>query len=169
MNRPFFSVIINCHNGESFLKEAIDSVYFQTFENWEIIFWNNASSDNSSKIAHNYDDRIQYYSSTEKHPLYVARNLAIQKASGDYLAFIDADDIWEKNKLRNIKELIEKKPFNSVYASNFRYILNGNYSSNQYPSTDSFFIYRKFSMLIKKYDISMSSLVIDFTLLAIRN
>ena len=42
------SVIINCYNGEKFLKEAIDSVYNQTYQNWEIIFWDNASTDNSS-------------------------------------------------------------------------------------------------------------------------
>ena len=58
---PFVSVIINCYNSEKFLREAIDSVYSQTYKNWEIIFWDNQSTDESAKIAKSYDEKIIYF------------------------------------------------------------------------------------------------------------
>ena len=65
MNKdPLVSVIINCYNGERFLKEAIDSVYAQTFSDWEIILWDNASTDNTAEIAMSYDDRLKYFCAT---------------------------------------------------------------------------------------------------------
>ena len=58
---PLISVIMNCYNGEAFLKNAIDSVYAQTYKNWEIIFWDNASTDTSADIALSYDKKINYF------------------------------------------------------------------------------------------------------------
>ena len=52
---------MNCHNSETYLKEAINSIYSQTYTDWEIIFWDNNSSDKSSKIAQSYDDKIRYF------------------------------------------------------------------------------------------------------------
>ena len=52
---------MNCYNVEAFLKNAIDSVYAQTYKNWEIIFWDNASTDTSADIALSYDERIKYF------------------------------------------------------------------------------------------------------------
>ena len=54
------SVIINCHNGERFLREAIDSIYRQTYTDWEIIFWDNSSNDKSASIAKSYDKKLKY-------------------------------------------------------------------------------------------------------------
>ena len=61
MREPLISVIINCFNGEEYLREAIDSVYSQTYKNWEIVFWDNASTDSSSSIAKTYDSRLNYF------------------------------------------------------------------------------------------------------------
>ena len=52
---PKVSIIVNCFNGERYLREAIDSIYAQTYQNWEIVFWDNLSTDNSPKIATTYD------------------------------------------------------------------------------------------------------------------
>jgi len=161
MSNPFFSVIINCYNGEFFLEDSIDSVYNQTFDDWEIIFWDNASTDNSSKIVHKYDKRIKYFLSKKTEPLYVARNLAIKKSIGHYLAFIDVDDLWEPNKLESINEVIKNYPGNFVYASNFKYLFNEKLSNSQYPLNKQAVFARNFSMLIKSYDIAMSTIVID--------
>ena len=60
-SRPLVSVVMNCYNGETFLRDAIDSVYAQTYENWEIIFWDNASTDKSARIAQGYNQKLQYY------------------------------------------------------------------------------------------------------------
>jgi len=90
---PNISVIVNCFNGEQYLREAIDSIYAQTYSNWEIIFWDNASSDNSSRIANSYDKKLKYYRSDKNTKLGEARVNALEKALGDYVAFLDVDDI----------------------------------------------------------------------------
>ena len=100
-NKPLVSVIMNCLNCEQYLNEAIDSVYAQTYENWEIIFWDNDSCDNSKNIAKSYDSRLKYFSSDETCILGKARTMAVQEARGEYLAFLDCDDIWFKDKLKN--------------------------------------------------------------------
>ena len=68
-SQPLISIIMNCFNGEKYLKEAIDSIINQTYNNWEIIFWDNLSTDNSATIVSQYNEtRIRYYQS-EKHTL----------------------------------------------------------------------------------------------------
>ena len=98
-NSPMVSVIMNCLNCEKFVKEAIDSVYAQTYPNWEIIFWNNASTDRSDEIAKSYDERLRYFRGKETIPLYAARNKALEQARGVFIAFLDCDDVWIPNKL----------------------------------------------------------------------
>jgi glycosyltransferase involved in cell wall biosynthesis len=104
-SEPMVSIIMNCHNSEHYLKEAIDSVYEQTYSNWEIIFWDNASTDNSSTIAQLYDTKLKYYRGSSLVSLYTARNLALEKCQGEAIGFLDCDDVWLKNKLeRQIKK-----------------------------------------------------------------
>ncbi len=99
-NKPLVSILMNCFNGEKYLREAIDSVYAQTYHNWEIIFIDNCSIDNSAKIAKSYEDkRIKYYKTKKNMPLYAARNIAIDKCNGEYIGFLDCDDIWLEDKL----------------------------------------------------------------------
>ncbi|MCP4652305.1 MAG: glycosyltransferase [Candidatus Omnitrophica bacterium] len=93
------SIIMNCHNGSQYLKESIGSVYAQEYKDWEIIFWDNASTDDSAKIAKSYDNRIKYFKSDIFDTLGIARNKAVEKATGQYLAFLDCDDLWMPNKL----------------------------------------------------------------------
>ena len=91
---------MNCFNGEKHLREAIKSVINQTYQNWEIIFWDNVSVDRSSKIIKSYDDlRIKYFLAKKNIPLGGARNKAIQKCNGDFIAFLDVDDLWFPEKL----------------------------------------------------------------------
>lgn len=105
---PTVSVIMNCRNSAEFLKEAIDSVYAQTFSDWEIIFWDNQSSDNSPDIARSYTDgRLRYFRAEEPAPLGEARNQALREARGRYLAFLDCDDLWEPEKLMDQVALFE--------------------------------------------------------------
>jgi glycosyltransferase involved in cell wall biosynthesis len=59
MSKPLVSIIMNCYNGEKFLKETLESVYAQTYTNWEVIFWDNLSTDNSKQIACSFDDKIK--------------------------------------------------------------------------------------------------------------
>jgi glycosyltransferase involved in cell wall biosynthesis len=96
---PLVSVIMNCFNGETYLQEAINSVYSQAYTNWEIVFWDNLSVDSSAKIAKSYNGKLNYFASDKHTSLGEARVNAIKKAKGEYLAFLDCDDLWENDKL----------------------------------------------------------------------
>ena len=81
------SVIMNCHNSQQYLDESIKSVLSQTYTNWELIFWDNKSTDNSAKIIKSFKDkRIKYYLSKRFTSLGEARNLAISYSKGEYIA-----------------------------------------------------------------------------------
>lgn len=100
LNNKFVSVIINCRNSQDFLKDCLDSVLKQSYNHFEIILIDNQSSDNTKKIIFSYEDkRIKYFVTNEFLSLGAARNFALSKCNGEYLAFIDSDDIWEKDKL----------------------------------------------------------------------
>ena len=77
VGKPLVSIIMNCYNSDHFLREAIESVYDQTYSNWEIIFWDNASTDSSPEIAKSYDDRLKYFRNNTTTNLGMARKLAI--------------------------------------------------------------------------------------------
>ena len=96
--KPLVSVIINCYNGEKYLRETIDSVIAQTYENWELVFWDNQSTDSTREIVESYKNpKIRYFYAPKHTPLGEARNLAIERANGDILGFLDADDVWTPN------------------------------------------------------------------------
>ena len=98
---PLVSVLMNCFNGEKYLREAIDSVIAQTYTNWEIIFWDNQSTDGSATIVKSYSDpRIKYHYAPTHTLLYEARNYAFGEANGDLIAFLDVDDTWTPGKLK---------------------------------------------------------------------
>jgi len=100
-NQPLVSVVMNCYNGEAYLYESIKSVLSQTYENWELIFWDNQSTDSSAEIFKSYrDKRFRYFYANGHTSLYKARNLAIEKSKGDFIAFLDTDDLWSKEKLK---------------------------------------------------------------------
>lgn len=112
------SIILNCYNGEKYLHESIGSVLKQKYNNWELIFWDNHSSDNSKKIFHSFkSEKLKYFYSDKHTTLYEARNLAEKKCKGEFIAFIDADDIWEENKLKKQITLFENKRVGVVYGN----------------------------------------------------
>ena len=100
---PLVSVIMNCHNGQKYLKNSIDK---------------------SENIVKKFKDkRIKYFESKKFNTLYCSRNLAIKKAKGEFVGFLDVDDLWEKNKLqKQVKYLFKNKGTKIIY-SNF-YLLN---------------------------------------------
>jgi len=119
---PLISILVNCYNGEEFLHYAIKSIVEQTYKNWEIIFFDNNSSDNSLKIIKKFQNKkIKIFRNKTKNifSLYKARNLALEKAKGDFIAFLDADDTWNKNKLSSQVNTLKKNPTVSIFYSNF--------------------------------------------------
>jgi glycosyltransferase involved in cell wall biosynthesis len=97
---PLVSVIMNCHNGAKYLRSSVDSLLNQTYENWELIFFDNKSTDDSKNIIFSIkDSRVKYFHSDNFINLHQARNKAIQYAQGKYISFLDTDDLWIRNKL----------------------------------------------------------------------
>lgn len=94
------SIIMNCFNGETYLREAIESILDQTYPHWELIFWDNQSTDQSQAIIKSYNDRrIRYFMAPEHTNLGRARSLALSKSSGKWIGFLDVDDLWYRDKL----------------------------------------------------------------------
>lgn len=123
--KPLVSVIINCYNGEKYLREAIDSVIAQTYENWELVFWDNQSTDSTREIVESYKNpKIKYFYAPEHTPLGEARNLAVEKSNGEYINFLDADDVWSANKLEEQIKLIVPGEVELVYTP-FKLLLEG--------------------------------------------
>jgi glycosyltransferase involved in cell wall biosynthesis len=125
---PLVSVMMNCFNGEAYLRQAIDSVYEQTYDNWEIVFWDNASIDNSGFIANSYDSRLKYCRSNETIPLGDARNKALNECKGKYVAILDCDDFWLPKKLEKQMNLVQDKPEISVIYSKCQVIDSDGFS-----------------------------------------
>lgn len=111
VNAPSVSVIMPAYNAELYIREAIDSVIGQSYSNWELIIIDDGSTDTTSKIVEKClvkDERIQYYYQ-ENGKQGKARNLGISKSKGEYLAFLDADDLWLPEKLEiQLRQIIEK-------------------------------------------------------------
>ena len=100
MKEPLVSVLINSYNGEEYIKKSMNSVLSQSYQNWELIFWDNLSEDNTESIVKSYnDERINYFRTQTHASQYQARRLAIKKCSGELIAFLDVDDWWDDRKL----------------------------------------------------------------------
>ena len=124
-NQPLVSVVINCLNGEKYLRQCIKSVINQSYKNWELVFWDNCSTDNSIKIIKSFKDkRIKLYKSKSLKNLYQARNLALNKCNGKYICFLDVDDMWLKNKLELQVTEMKKDKFVKILYTNYIVLIN---------------------------------------------
>jgi len=135
--RPFFSVIMNCYNGEEYLKRAIDSVYSQKFKDWEIIFVNNASTDSSRCIAQSYCDKLKYYQLPQTLPYGYARKFAVEQASGEWITFLDVDDFWDVRKLQVQHNRLHESNFVICYAGFYSVDIGGRVFGTTLPSLES--------------------------------
>ena len=117
-NAPLVSIIMNCYNGEKFVGDAIESILAQTYENWELVFWDNQSTDGSADVVKSYDDeRIRYFCSDKHTILYEARGFAYAKTKGELIAFLDVDDQWYPEKLEKQVGLFEDEEIGMVCAN----------------------------------------------------
>ena len=114
---PLISIVIPLYNKERFIKETLDSVFNQSFTDYEIIIVNDGSTDSSVFIVNAIEDqRITVLSNQNKGVSY-ARNFGISKANSDLIALLDGDDLWEQNHLENLYNLYEKFPDCGLYAT----------------------------------------------------
>ena len=124
MNNPLVSVIMPAYNAEKYIDEAIDSVISQTFANWELIIVNDGSTDDTQKIVEAYvssDTRIKLINQENKR-LGAARNEGIKNANGEWVAFLDADDLWINTKLeKQLAAAAEQPDAGVIFTGGFTF------------------------------------------------
>ena len=112
MEKEKVSIIVPMYNAEKFIGKTIESVLSQTYENWEMLIMNDVSTDNSLAVVNEFakkDDRIQVVNTEKNMGVVKGRNHLIDLANGKYIAFLDADDYWQSQKLeKQIKFMKEK-------------------------------------------------------------
>ena len=160
---PKVSVIVNCHNGEAFLKNSLNSIFNQSFKDWEIIFFNNASNDKSEKIAESFGKKIKIFNSSSFINLGKARAEAVSLSTGEWLTFIDTDDLWMPNKLDLQLSEIDKTDFALGYAGVIEIDERGKAFRKQIPKYSSGNIFLE---QLKNFEINMVTPIINANFLA---
>ena len=117
--RPFFSVVIPVFNKEEHINRCLESVFAQTFQDYEVVIVCDPSTDNSNaKVSQFRGEQVRIFHRDEPGPGgYAARNLGIEQASGQWIAFLDADDEWLPDYLAIVHEQTIKHPSCRVIGS----------------------------------------------------
>lgn len=159
---PLVSIIVNCHNGGNYLYNCLTSIQQQTYQNFEVIFWDNCSEDNSKIIFDQFiDDRFLYFNDYRFSKLYHARYKALTKTKGSLIAFLDVDDLWQPNKLLEQVLAMNNNPNIGYCYTGFKILnqINGTlksaYNNNQLKSG---YISRD---LLNRYTVGMLTLMIN--------
>ncbi|MEE1349134.1 MAG: glycosyltransferase family 2 protein [Dialister hominis] len=115
--KPVVSIIMPAYNSSATIEDSIESVLHQTFTDWELIIIDDCSEENIEEKVRSYSDkRIRYYRLAENHGVAHARNVAIKKARGRYLAFLDSDDLWLPAKLEHQIQFMERNHYAFTYT-----------------------------------------------------
>lgn len=115
-SKPLVSGITIFLNAEKFIEEAIESVFAQTYDSWELLLVDDGSTDRSTEIAlryaQQYPEKVRYleHEGHQNRGMSATRNLGICNAKGDYIAFLDADDVWLPQKLERQVATLESQP-----------------------------------------------------------
>ncbi|RTY92347.1 glycosyltransferase family A protein [Flavobacterium sp. GT3R68] len=117
---PFFSIVIPLYNKETFVENTLKSILSQSFSDYEIIIIDDCSTDGSLAIAKKFEDeKIRIIKHSINKGLSASRNTGIEHAKADYIAFLDADDLWKPFFLEKISELIQKFPNAGMYGTDY--------------------------------------------------
>ena len=165
MKKKLISIIINCFNGEKYLQQTLNSILNQDYKNFEVVFVDNCSTDSSAKIFKKIKDkRLKYFRTKKKLKLYDSRNFALNKVKGDYIAFLDADDWWDKNFLKSrLKFFRSNKTYGYSFSNCLHYYENRNvykpFYNKKLPSGNIL------DDLLKYYFVKLSTIIIKKKLL----
>lgn len=113
------SIIIPVYNAGKYIKDTIDSILAQDYKNYEVILVNDCSKDDSVKIIDSYreDTRIRLINNTSNQGAALSRNVGIAEAKGDYIAFVDSDDIWDSHKLSKELKFMKENDIEFAFTS----------------------------------------------------
>ena len=134
--RELVSIVTPAYNAHRFIGECIESVIAQSYQNWELIIIDDGSTDETVDIIQQYvnrDYRIILFSNEINIGASKSRNIAIKEAKGDYIAFLDSDDIWLPKKLEIQMELMDRESIAMCY-SNYEIIDEDGYVINQFKA-----------------------------------
>jgi glycosyltransferase involved in cell wall biosynthesis len=109
MSNPLISIVIPSYNSAKFIDRLMDSLFSQTYKNWEAIIVDNNSIDDTIKLVEKYkDSRIKIYQISNEGIIAKSRNFGINKSKGEWIAFLDSDDWWKPNKLEISSKFFNK-------------------------------------------------------------
>lgn len=156
---PFFSVVLPNFNHGRFLKEAIDSVLYQDYKNWELLIIDNYSTDSSDEVISSYNDsRIRVFKINNEGIIAKSRNLGIKNAKAKWIAFLDSDDIWYHNKLSRLIELTDNN-FDIICSNEYRHNLKEGVKKPLFYNLKSNNFYKE--LLLKGNALSTSATIVS--------
>lgn len=142
-NKPIFSVVMPAYNAERFVGEAIESVLAQSMPSWELLVVNDCSTDRTLEVCQSYrDSRIRIFSSQQNLNAAGARNLALEHARGEFVAFLDSDDVAVPDRLERQYKALLADPELGFLGSQVCLIIERAFHSNKhwiYPEEDGVF------------------------------
>lgn len=119
------SIVIPLYNKEKWIQNTLKSALSQTFSDFEILIIDDGSTDNSAEIAKKITDKRIHYFHKENEGVSATRNFGIEKASGKYIAFLDADDFWHSTFLENMISMIAEYPNEKVFSAAIEVEIDG--------------------------------------------
>ncbi len=159
LNQISVDIILPNYNSAPYLSETIDSIIRQTFKNWKLIIVDDNSNRETKKILKNYENKPNIniiWLKKNKRPGF-CRNLAIRNSKSEYIAFIDADDIWEDEKLSKQLDFMIKNKYYFTYTNYLTFKSEDKHNNFNEISPENFFTFEKF---IKSTSIATSTMIV---------
>ena len=140
-------IILPNYNSALFVSETIDSVINQSFKNWNLIIVDGNSNEDTKKVLKKYKDysNISIIWLKKNKKAGFCRNLALRNSKSDYVAFIDSDDIWEKNKLQNQLSFMIKNQYSFTYTNYRTFTLTNEKKNLKEIKPPQYFTFKKFT------------------------
>ena len=160
MENKLVSIITPVYNSEKYIEECIKSVINQSYKNIEMIIIDDGSTDNSKNIIEKYTESfpfIKYIKCNENNGAWAARNIGIEKAKGRFISFLDADDLYKKNKIKNQINFMLNNNYSFTYTA-YDLINEDSTSLNKVINAKE---YEDYGRLLKGNDIGCLTVMID--------
>jgi glycosyltransferase involved in cell wall biosynthesis len=155
MQRPFISVVIPTFNSENFIAKTLETLYSQTYNNYEVIVSDDGSSDNTVEVVKEVFDKYGYRENkiliNSHEGAAAARNRGIEAANGDWISFLDSDDLWFEKKLSMVADYILQNEVDVICHSviektNEKEVLVKRYDFHNYKVSPFLSLYRSNSL-----------------------